>query len=858
MSEWLIRFLILLCPADFRDAYGSDMVRLFRDRCRREGWLRVALETIPDLLMTAAKEHMDTLLNDIRYSLRSMRKSLGFTATAVLTIALGIGANTAIFSVVKGVLLEPFPYRDPDRIVQLYEKRMHQGRVRNPVSAPDFADWQKQSTVFESMSALSGAAYSLTENGPAEFIRGGEVSVNFFGMLGVRPMLGRDFVSGEDQQGKDRVVILSHALWQRRFGSDPNIPGRNIVLSGNAYTVIGVLPPMEHVIRGQMELWKPFVVLANMPRAAHFLDVYARLKPGVSVDQARAEMETIASRLEQQYSAENTGHRINLFPLREEVTGGVERALIILMGAVALMLLVACANVANFALARAIGRRREISIRSALGAGTTRIIRQLLTESIVLSTISGVAGVALAYWLVKALAVANPGNLPRLQSIQVDSLVLLFALAVSLFTGVVIGLAPSLYATKSRLSETLKEGGRASTYHAGGARVRRTLVTAEVALALLLSIGAGLMLQSFVRLTAVSPGFDPHNILAIDIGLTGQRYGDPQARRAFFHDLMNRLRAQPGVTSAGATIALPFSGSDGGTNFLIEGNTGLPYAQQPNARIRVVSSGYFETIRIPLRTGRFIGNTDSENVPPVAVINETMARQFWPDESAIGKRITLSGERKWREIVGIVGDVKHYSLNGETRPELYLPTTQEPVHALTVIARTTFAPERLIATVRHEVAQIDKDQPIARIRTLDELLSRSVAQPRLYSGALTVFSTVALLLAAIGIYAVMSFIVSQRTHEIGVRMALGAPAGEVRLMVLRQGLTLTAIGVLLGVGGALALTRLLRSLLFGIEATDLSTFAGSALLLAIVAAAASYLPARRATRVDPILALRCD
>jgi predicted permease len=434
----------------------------------------------------------------------------------------------------------------------------------------------------------------------------------------------------------------------------------------------------------------------------------------------------------------------------------------------------------------------------------------------------------------------------------------MFAVASCMVTGILIGLAPALYATKSRLMETLKEGGRASTYHLGGARARSVLVTIEVALALLLAIGASLMVQSFARLAAVNPGFDPHNVLAIDIGLTGKKYEDPAARLAFFSGFLNRMRVQPGVQSVGATIALPLSGSDSGTNFVIEGKPELPYAQQPNARIRVVTEGYFETMRIPLRAGRSIGATDSENAPAVAWINETMARQFWPDEAAIGKQFSLSGERKFRQIAGIVGDVKHYSLNGETRPELYLPFTQQRVYAMTTVIRTAVAPESLTGAARNEVAQMDKDQPIARMRTVDELLSLSVAQPRLYSGALASFSFAALLLAAIGIYGVMSFIVRQRTHEIGLRMALGAPAHEVRSMVLRQGLKLAVAGIICGAAGAVALTRVFGSLLYGIGATDPATFAGTALLLTVVAGAACYGPARRATRVDPLIALRCD
>ncbi len=853
----LYRLLLWLYPAQFRAEYGGEMARLLRDRIRREGLFRVWFEVVPDLIMTAWREHMDVLRRDLQYSLRNLIRNPGFAAMAIATLALGIGANTAIFSVVKGVLLDPMPYRDPARLVELYEKRPQQGRVRNVVSPPDFADWKKQNTVFEDMAALSGAAYNLTGQNGAELILATNVSASFFHLLGVQPQLGRDFLTEEETTGKDRVVILNHGLWQRRFGGDPGIIGQKIILSGAPFTVVGVLPDINNLIRTKSELWTP-LVLPRVPRGYHMLDVIARLKPGVTLAQARAEMDTIATRLARQYPEENTGHGVNVFSLDEEIIGKVRPALFILLGAVGLVLLIACANVANLYLARTAQRRREIAIRRALGAGAGRLSRQLLTESILVSLLGGAAGILLAIWGVHALIAADPGNLPRLHSVDVDRQVLFFALAVSVLTGALFGLAPALYSARAGLSGALKEVGRSSTGALRRSRTRAVLVIAEIAIALILAIGAGLMLESFSRLAQVNPGFNPANILAIDLALIGPKYTNDQERTAFFRDFLDRVRRLPGVQSAGATLALPLSGVDMGSNFLIEGRPPLPYSQQPNARYRVVTPGYFESMQIPLRAGRLITHSDRDTAPPVLLVNETLARQFWPNENAVGKRITLSREKVLREIVGVVGDVKHYTLDGETRPEMYFPAAQLPERVMSVVVRTSTPPESLEGAVRSELAALDRDQPIAAMRTLEDLLSRSVARPRLYSALLAIFSTVSVLLAAVGIFGVMSFAVGQRTHELGIRIALGASPGAVQAMVLREGLLFTLAGAGLGIAGALALTRLLRALLFSITATDPATFIGATLLMAIVATAACLVPARRATRADPMVALRSE
>jgi len=834
------------------------MVRLFRDRCRREGAFQVCFEIVPDLLITAGREHMDTLFRDIIYSLRGLARNPGFALMTLATLALGIGANTAIFSVVKNVLLDPLPYREPGQLVELYEKRPKQGRIRNVVSVPDYLDWKDQSTVFEDMAAASGGSFNLAGPEGSEFVFATYATTNYFHVFGVTPQLGRDFLPEEAGQGHDHVVILDHGFWKSRFGADPKIVGQTIQLTGESYTVIGILPEGSSLMREKSAIWKPMVISSSPPRGAHFLDVYARMKPGVSLAQARAEMDAIGARLEREYANENTGHGVNVFMLEDEIVGSVRPALLVLLAAVGLVLLVGCANVANLYLVRTSQRRREISIRRALGSGTMRMVRQLLTESLLVSLLGGAAGVALAYGGVRALVAANPGNLPRISEIQIDGRVLLFSLAISVFTGLLFALAPAVYSTRANLVEALKEGGRGGTDSRSRARIRSFLVVGEIALALVLVVGAGLMLQSFERLTAINPGFDSSHVLAVDIALSGQRYSKAADRVALFREYLSRVRALPGVISAGATNALPLAGRDAGSNFLIEGKPPLPYSQQPNARFRVVSTGYFETMRIPLRAGRLISSSDAEQTPHVAVVNSTFERLFFPDGGAAGKRIILSGEKEPREIVGIVADVKHYALDGEVRPEMYFPFPQEAAGALSVVLRTTGNPEALAAAARERLAQIDKALPVVATRTMDEVLSRSVAQPRLYSVLIGIFSAFALVLAAVGIYGVMSFVVGQRTHEMGVRMALGARAGAVQSMVLKEGLLLAGIGVAIGLVGAFALTRLLGKLLYDIAPNDPLTLAGSSMVLVAVAAAACYVPARRATQVDPIVALRCE
>lgn len=853
MLNRLFGFLLHLYPAHHRDEYGGEMARFFRDRCRRESAWRVCCEVLPDLAITAWREQMETFKRDVAYTIRAGARNPGFVAVVLITLALGIGANTAVFSVVKGVVLDPLPYKNPDRLVRLFEKRPKQGRVRNAISAPDFSDWRQQNAVFDSMTAVSGAGYSMTTANRTQMVRAGQVNASFFDMLGWRTSLGRDFLPSDEARGKNHVLILSYGFWRREFGGDSTIIGRKITLSSEPYEVIGVLPDLDNVIAPEVDVWQPLILNAVPNRGAHFLDAFARLRPGVTLLQARAAMDVIASQLERQYPNENTGHGVNIFPLEEELTGKVRPALLILLGAVGLVLLVACANVANLFIVRVAQRQRELSIRTALGAGAGQLVRQLLTESILLSLLGGAAGIILAVFGVKALVAANPADLPRLHNVDVDGEVLLFGCAIAILSGIVFGLAPAMHVARGKIADTMKLGGRHS---AGRSNTRKALLIGEVALSLILVVGSGLLLQSFARLVAVNPGFDTERVLTVDVPLLGPRYSTAAKRLAFHTDLSTKLRALPGVTSIGATNALPLTPRDAGSNFAIVGRPPLGYSQLPNGRFRVVTPGYFETLRIPLRAGRFIAAGDTETAPGVVVINETMVRQYWPGEDPVGKRITLAGDTASNEIIGIVGDVKHYGLDGEVRPEMYFPYAQQPQGTMTVVLRSAADAESLTAAVRNEVRRIDPDQPITRIQTLDEVLSRAVAQPRFYATLLSIFSTLALVLAAVGIYGVMSFGVSQRVREMGIRMALGASAGGVLRLIMKEGLSLTGIGIGLGVAGGLACSRVLGKLLFGIAPTDLVTFAGAILLIVVTATTACYLPARRATRVDPAITLR--
>jgi putative ABC transport system permease protein len=805
---------------------------------------------------------METLWHDLRYGLRMLIKSPGFALVAVLTLALGIGANTAIFSVVNTVLLRPLPYEDPDRLIVVRETKLPQFPEFS-VSPGNFLDWQKQNTVFAQLEAFRGQAYNLTGTGEPEQLRAARVTAGMFPMLGVKPAQGRNFLPEEDKAGSGNVVLISHGLWQRRFGSDANIIGQQLRLNDQSHTVVGIMPPDFQFPGRNLDLWAPMAFSDNDRQAhgAHYISTLGRLKPNVTIEQALAEMKTIAERLAQQYPNSNAGWSVKLMPMLEAGVRDMKPALLVLLGAVGFVLLIACANVANLLLARAATRQKEVAVRTALGAGRWRVVRQLLTESLLLAIVGGAAGLLLAWGGMRSLLTLAPQGLPRIQDVALDTRALGFTLLITLLTGVIFGLVPALQSSRPDLNETLKEGGRGASGGFRRQRVRNLLVITEVALALVLLLGAGLMLKSFWRLQQVNPGFDPKHALVASIGLPGSRYSDNQQRIAFFNQLSQQLSALPGVQAVGATQSLPLGG-DYVLGFIIQGRPPAAPGEDRSTNYYSVTPGYFKAMGIPLLRGRLFTEQDNGQAPSVAVINEAMAKHYFPGEDPIGKRIHVTqGPENFREIVGIVGDVKQYGLDQDTPVQTYTPYLQMPFSSMTVVARTAGDPLSLSAALRSQVLSIDKQQPVASIRTMEQILYNSLANQRFSMLLLAIFAVVALVLAAVGIYGVMAYAVTQRTHEIGIRMALGASQSKVLKLVIRQGMLLTVIGVALGLASAFTLSILLTSfstLLYGIQATDPVTYAGISLLLTLVALAACYIPALRATKVDPMIALRCE
>jgi putative ABC transport system permease protein len=793
----------------------------------------------------------------------------GFTLISAFTLALGIGANTAIFSVVNGVLLRPLPYKDPGQLVSVFApRRMDQEFL---ISSGGFTVLRDQNQVFEQVAAFLPMldSSSITGDGEPEFLGGVTVSANLFKLLGVEPRYGRAFLPEEEKPGANRVVVISHSLWQRRFSSDQKIVGRTIAIDNEPYTVVGVMPPgFQFPLDGMWTGWLPRAIDIYIPLALttdeinnqrKVLPVIARLKSRVSVEQAQAEMAGVAARIKRQYLNTDKDENIRLAPYHQQVVGRARFSLLILLGAVGFVLLIACANVANLLLARAAGRRKEIAVRVALGASRWRVIRQLLTENILLAMSSGLLALALAFWGVDLLRAIIPENLPRADEIGIDGRVFGFTLLISLGAGILFGLVPAFQASRVDLNDALKDGGRSSG-GSGQNRLRNLLVVSEVALALALLTGAGLMLRSFIRLMSVDPGLDPRSVLTMDIRLSRSKYSRPQ-QAAFFQRLLERLRATPGIQAVGAVYPMPLSGMEEDLWFDIEGQPPPARGEHRSAGPRGVSPGYFKAQGIQLLKGRVFAESDGGDTRPVVVINEAAARRYWADQDPIGRRISFDsrdGQPTWRQIVGVVRSVRHMALSEEPRPEVYIPFTQHPLAFMTLVARTDGAPLNFVAAIRSQVQAVDKDQPISDARTMEERLAGTVSQRRFNLISLGIFAGIALSLAAIGIYGVMSYMVTQRGHEIGVRMALGAHTGNVLGLVLRQGMTLTLTGVLVGVIAAFGLTRLLSNLLFDLSTTDPLTFFVTALLLALVALVACYLPARRATKVDPMVALRCD
>ena len=799
---------------------------------------------------------MTTLVQDLRYALRMLLKNPAFAFVAIIALALGIGANTAIFSVVNTVLLRSLPYDDPDRLMILRENKLPQF-PEFAVSPGNFLAYQSQSSTFEKLAAINGAAYNLVAgDADPERLRGARVSASLFEILRATPMEGRTFMDEEDQPGRENVVILSSGLWKRRFGSDPNIIGQSITLSTISFTVIGIMPSTFQFPNRDTELWTPIAFTARQAQqyGSHYLSIIGRLKQDVTPQQADVELKSIAARLAEEHPGTNAGWSLNIFPMQEYEVRDVKSGLIFLLGAVALVLLIACANVANLLLARSTARQKEMAIRSALGASRWRVVRQLLTESVLLALVGGVVGLLLAYWGMESLLALAPEDLPRIKDVALDGRVLGFTLVVTLMTGVIFGLAPALQASSPNLNETLKEAGRGTT--SGRHRVRNSLVILEVALALMLLICSGLMIRSFILLQRVNPGFNPNNALALNIGLPGRKYPNSENHLSFFTQLLERTSALPGVIAVGGSQSLPIQ-DDFLVGFNIQGRPPVPPGEGKSTNYYAVTPDYFKAMGIPLLRGRLFTDRDNNKAPSVAIINETMVNQYFPDEDPIGKSIHVTqGPEKFREIVGIVGDVKQYGLARPSPLQTYEPYLQMPFSNMTLVVRTENSPESFSGAIRSEVLAIDKEQPISRIRTLDQIISGSVQQQRFLMLLLGVFAAVALILAAVGLYGVMNYAVTQRTHEIGIRMALGASGGNVLRLIVGHGMMLALIGVAIGLAGAFAVTRLMATLLFSISTTDPLTFAGISVLLTGVALVACLAPARRAIKVDPMLALR--
>jgi putative ABC transport system permease protein len=786
-----------------------------------------------------------------------------FTLIAVVTLALGIGANTAIFSAINALLLKPLPFPELDRVVAVWDKAPSRGVTHNEVAMANYLDWQSQTQSFEQLALYRWWNANLTGIDPPERIQGFLVTANFLDVTGMKPILGRMFSSEENQPGKDQVAVITHSLWQRRFGGDPNILDKTITVNSIARRVIGVMPERFNFPKGA-EIYAPLQMTPELmkSRGSHSYYVVGKLKPSASIASAQAEIDNVSARLEQQYPETNKGWGATVFPIVADTVRMYDTALWVMMAAVGFVLLIACANVANLMLARASGRQKEIAVRTALGASRWRIIRQLLTESVIVALIGGALGVLIGFWSIDALRAGNPADAakyaPGWDQLGINSTVLLFTLGLSVISGIVFGLAPALQVSKPNLNDSLKEGtrGTTSTSH----RLRSSLVVFEIALSLVLLVGAGLLTRSFLSLLRTDPGFNPDHVLTMTLVLPGAKYKDEPSRAAFYNDLVQRVKAQPGVQSAAFVNYLPLGGANSSDSYLIEGEPEPPPGQEHEGRYRVATPDYFRTMEIPIVRGRAFAEQDKAGATPVVIVNETLARQHWPGQDPIGKRIRFYGppERAgWMEIVGVVKDVKH-ELNIPVTPEYYLPHAQDAWNAMILVARTSVEPSSLAGVLRQQVWAIDKDQPVFDVKTMAEVRSSSVALYSFSSVMLAIFAGVALVLAAVGIYGVMAFAVTQRTQEIGIRMALGARTADVLKLVVTNGMKLAVLGIGIGIAGAWAVTRFIQKLLVGVEPTDLLTFSLVSLCLFVAAFIACYLPARRATKVDPLIALRYE
>jgi putative ABC transport system permease protein len=810
------------------------------------------------------------MFEDLRYSLRVLARSPSFTLVAVLGLALGIGANSAIFTAMNAVLLRPLPYKQAEQLVLLWQLNRHNEDHEIKASAPDYLDLKEQNSVFQDIAAfnansglglnLSGADQSgADQNGVSHPARISATSVtgNLFSVLGVTPALGRSFLPDEERPGSAPVCILSHDLWRRRFGSDPKIIGKTVTLNSEVWTVVGVMPAGFRFPQS-VDLWVPAMVrsTARTKRAQHYLGVIARLKPGLSLDHAQAELNSLARRMELQYPETNAGLGITLVPLRTQITGNIRPALLVLFGATAFVLLIACTNLANLLLVRATVRQAEMSLRLALGASRTRLVRQLLTESALLGVLGGVLGLILAFAGTRLLLNHSPSNLPRTNEIAVDGRVLAFTLGLSVFTAVIFGMVPALQASKPDLIRTLKVGGSGFAMGHGWQRLRLLLVASEMALALVLLIGASLMIRSSFRLQEVNIGLDPLNVLTMDTTLTVDRYPAPR-QIAFYRSVVERIGALPGVTSVGAVDNLPLGGSDV-HSFGIEGRSAWDPGNEPSGEFGVVTPQYFNAIGIPLAKGRYFTEGDGDETPRVAIINDAVASRYWPQEDPLGKKITIDFEREPREIVGVVGNVRHLGIDQQEPMQVYIPHSQRGGAAMYLVVRATSDPLNLVPSIRAAVEAVDHDQPVYDIQTMEQRLSDSVSPRRFNMLLLGIFAAIALLLAGGGTYGVMSYFVTQQTHDIGIRMAMGADQVKVLTLVVGKGLVILFSALTIGIAVALAFSRVMSGLLFGISTLDLPSILGASLLLTTVGLLACYIPARRASRVDPVVALRCE
>jgi len=813
---------------------------------------------------------VDTILRDVRYSARKLLRTPGFTAIVVATLSLAIGATTAVFSIVNGVLLEPLPLRDPSRVVSV--SSVGRDGKRNSMSYLDFMDYRAQSRLIPAMSAIDGGTHNLTGTcGEPVRLSGARVNANYFEVVGATPILGRTFLRGEDAKGATRTAVLSEGLWRSQFGSDRGVIGREINIDGRMHTVIGVAPRVD--IPRATDIWLPLIPEPGEDdpsnRGGHYLQGVGRLAPGATVERAAVELAQIAKRLEIQYPESNTKFGATAIRLSEALVGSVETPLYVMLGGVGFVLLIACANVANLLLVRASTRETEIAVRSALGAGKRQLVRQLLTESMLLSLSSALIGTSFAAWAVDAVKAFGPRGVPRLGDISIDTRVLAFSIGIAIVTGLLFGLAPSLHAAKTNVGQMLKESTRGSSGRRGTRRARGALVVAEMALAVILLIGAGLLARSFVALTRVDPGYRPENVVTMSVSLPSSKYPWDREAINFSHQLLERVRQLPETQQSALAFGRPLSENGMRIGFQRADRPPAMVGHRVSTDVRVVTPGFFSTLGIPIVGGRSLSDTDLPNSPQVVVVSQAFAKQYYPNENPLGKRINIGWGRQRSEnkadtvnaggeIVGVVGDMKARGANEAAPATIYLPFDQAPITEVSLLVRSTASPTLIVNEARAAIKEVDADLPVFDVKTMTDAVSESVAQPRFYAILLGSFAGIALLIAALGIYGVISYAVSQRTRELGIRIALGAQRERVVRLVIGQGLTLTLLGIVLGVAGAVVLTRLISSLLFGVAAADPLTFISVAVLFVLVACLASYLPARRAAGVDPIIAMLAE